>query len=283
MSTEKKVLRVLRSQPTTEGAGVKLRRAFGFHQLPHMDPFLLLDHFGSSNPDDFMPGFPWHPHRGIETVTYMIEGMVDHGDSLGNSGTIGPGDIQWMTAGSGIIHQEMPKAVSPMLGFQLWVNLPKANKLMEPRYRDITSDIIPRVNHPGGASINVISGSIEGVVGPVKDLMVDIEYLDVYLPPNTVLEKATKNNLISFAYVFQGKGYFESVKEKTIGPEHLILFDRGDSIYMATGEDPVRFLLISGPPLQEPIAWRGPIVMNTNEELDLAFKEFHQGNFIKHR
>jgi len=280
----RKISRITKSNPTIEGAGVHLYRVFGNHDTKLLDPFLLLDDFHSENPKDYMAGFPWHPHRGIETVTYMIHGSVEHGDSIGNSGVIQDGDVQWMTAGGGIIHQEMPaKTPGMMQGFQLWVNLPKKDKMMEPRYRDVAAGAIPEVSLDNGVKIKVISGSVQDTEGPVQDIVVDIEYLDVEVPPNTEFDLNVKPGYTVFAYVFGGSGYFAEDKKKPMEKGHLILFDDGDTIKITTKDEHLRFLLASGQPLREPIAWYGPIVMNTQEELDLAFTEYRNGTFIKHR
>lgn len=278
----RKIKTVLKSTPTVEGAGVQLKRAFGYNEVPLLDPFLLLDHFGSDNPDDYVAGFPWHPHRGIETVTYMIEGLVEHGDSMGNEGAIASGDIQWMTAGSGIIHQEMPQEWdTPTKGFQLWVNLPANQKMMDPRYRDVKRDQIPELSPGKGIRVKVIAGEMEGTAGPVHDIVVDIEYLDVALEPHTVFEHPLGSGNTVFAYVFDGAGIFEPFEETRVGAEHLVLYQDGNSVTISASEVPVRFLLVSGKPLGEPVAWHGPIVMNTQEELDRAFQEYREGTFIK--
>jgi len=284
MTKNRKIDKILKSKPFIEGAGVKLKRAFGYHEVPLLDPFLLLDHFGSDKKEDYMAGFPWHPHRGIETVTYMLNGVVEHGDSLGNSGTIYSGDVQWMTAGSGIIHQEMPREYDGLMqGFQLWVNLPKAHKMMKPRYRDVNKKDIPEIQRPDGVTINVISGQVDGVSGPVQDIVVDIEYLDVTLPSNYKWQYAIKKGYKAFAYIITGEGFFDAQIEKTVSNEHLVVFQDGESVSITSKEQGLRFLLVSGEPLGEPVAWGGPIVMNTQEELSLAFKEFNEGTFIKHR
>ncbi len=284
MSKDRKIDQILKSQPTSEGAGVKLKRAFGYQQVPMLDPFLLLDHFGSDKPEDYLAGFPWHPHRGIETVTYMLDGVVEHGDSLGNAGTIGSGDVQWMTAGSGIIHQEMPQRFDGlMLGFQLWVNLPRAHKMMKPRYRDVKKDEIPLVRRPDRVFIKVISGQLDDVFGPVQDIVVDIAYLDVTLPPNHRWQHPINKGYKAFAYIISGEGFFAPQIKKSIGKEHLVIFQDGDQVSITSKSEGLRFLLVSGEPIGEPVAWGGPIVMNTSEELNLAFREFHDGTFIKHR
>ncbi len=278
----RKIETILTSKPTIEGAGVHLKRAFGYNEVPLLDPFLLLDDFRSHNPEDYIAGFPWHPHRGIETVTYMLEGTVEHGDSMGNKGIIAAGDVQWMTAGSGIIHQEMPKGINGhMGGFQLWVNLPSTHKMMEPRYREIKHEQIPEVSTDKGIELRVISGEVDGIKGPVKDLVVDTEYLDVTLAPNTEFEHNIKKGYRAFAYVIEGSGYFESGKSRSIANEHLVIFKDGDNVKITADDKDLRFLLISGKPLGEPVAWHGPIVMNTQEELEVAFEEYRNGTFIK--
>jgi redox-sensitive bicupin YhaK (pirin superfamily) len=261
---------------------VHLKRAFGFREVPDLDPFLLLDDFHSDNPNDYIAGFPWHPHRGIETVTYMIEGNVEHGDSIGNAGVIESGDCQWMTAGSGIIHQEMPKEMEGMMwGFQLWVNLPASQKMMKPRYQEIKANTVPEVNLGDGIKVRVVSGEVGGVKGPVEDIVVDPEYLDVSMPPNTELVRGFKPGYKVFAYTILGSGYFEPGSKRSIEKEHLVIFQDGDEVSIKAGEKGARFLLISGKPLKEPVAWYGPIVMNTQEELDQAFREYREGTFIK--
>ncbi len=280
----RKVDRILASKPTIEGAGVHLKRAFGYSEAPQLDPFLLLDDFRSDNPDDYIAGFPWHPHRGIETVTYMLDGRVEHGDSMGNKGVIGPGDIQWMTSGSGIIHQEMPKGSNGhMGGFQLWVNLPASHKMMEPRYREVKNEQIPEVLIDNGIRIRIISGEVNNNRGPVRDIVVDIEYLDVKIEPGIVFERSIKKGYRAFAYVIEGSGYFDAGKTRSIETEHLVIFKDGDKIKIAADDKDLRFLLISGKPLGEPVAWYGPIVMNTQEELQVAYDEYRNGTFIKHK
>ena len=284
MTVSRKIKKAFRSRPTLEGAGVQLKRAFGFSEEGQFDPFLLLDDFRSGNPEHYRKGFPWHPHRGIETITYLLQGKVEHGDSMQNSGTIGTGDVQWMTAGSGIIHQEMPQgdAAGKMEGFQLWANLPAAQKMMAPRYRDIKAADIPVVTMDNGVQVKIICGMVNGVRGPVRDIMIDPEYLDITVPPHTVYEHPVKAGHTAFAYVIGGRGYFSREKESLADNTTLLLFEDGESLYTETGDEPVRFLLVSGKPLREPIAWRGPIVMNTSEELQLAFEEYRQGTFLKH-
>ncbi len=271
------VKQILKSRPTIEGAGVNLKRVFGSNEVPMFDPFLLLDHFGSENPNDYLKGFPWHPHRGIETVTYMLAGEVEHGDSMGNSGVIGSGDIQWMTAGSGIIHQEMPQRYNGLMrGFQLWVNLPAKKKMTDPKYRGITRDQIPTLEKDG-VQVKVVAGTTNGVTGPVRDLAVDVEYLDVKLSVSKTFEHNTKKDYKTFVYVIEGLAYSN---DKLIEPGQCVLYGEGNALKIEAKKD-TRFLYVSGKPLNEPVAWGGPIVMNTQEELQRAFEELDQGNFIK--
>ena len=292
------VKRVIQSTPTLEGAGVKLRRAFGFGDTKDYDPFLLLDDFRNESPDDYLAGFPWHPHRGMETITYVLAGTVDHGDSLGNRGSLGAGDVQWMTAGSGILHQEMPKgdAQGRMHGFQLWANLPSSLKMTNPRYQDVLSKDIPEVVDDDGTSVRVICGSFWGASGPVDGVAADPRYLDVSVPPGRRRTLAVEASRHAFAYVFAGSGTFRdasqprAVATEWVGPagdeasnRSLVLFDSGDEITVQAGEVGIRFLLVSGKPIEEPVAWRGPIVMNTNQELRQAFGELQDGTFIRHR
>jgi redox-sensitive bicupin YhaK (pirin superfamily) len=294
------VQKLINSKPVLEGAGVHLKRAFGFGGSNPFDPFLLLDDFRSHNPQDYIKGFPWHPHRGIETITYVLEGSVEHGDSLGNSGVITSGDVQWMTAGSGIIHQEMPQGDNQgaMGGFQLWANLPASHKMMAPRYRDIKNNQVPVVSRDNGTLIRVISGMVDGVLGPVTDIMIDPEVLDISIPPHSGFVHPTCQGYGVFAYVISGKGcfcadkvpfsyevegkaYFDLERDCFFGNESLVVFGDGDQVAVSTEDEAVRFLFISGKPLNEPVAWYGPIVMNTQEELALAFNELRDGNFIK--
>ena len=264
---------------TLEGAGVKLRRVLGNDDLSTLDPFLLLDHFGSDNPQDYIKGFPWHPHRGMETVTYMWTGEVEHGDSMGNKGVIKSGDIQWMTAGSGIIHQEMPQKYDGLMqGFQLWVNLPAKKKMVDPKYRGIVKEQIPTVQKDG-VKIRVIAGKVDGTKGPVCDLAIDIEYFDVELALGKTFDHSTANADTVFAYIVEGS---VEVQGKTITQGQCVVFDKGDSLKI-TSKKASRFLCVSGEPLNEPVAWRGPIVMNTEEELDTAFEELEAGTFIKQK
>jgi redox-sensitive bicupin YhaK (pirin superfamily) len=277
MTVERKEKSVFKNRPTLEGAGVKLKRVFGYQEVPLFDPFLLLDHFGSDNPEDYLAGFPWHPHRGIETVTYMLSGEVEHGDSIGNRGVIKSGDVQWMTAGSGIVHQEMPKRYEGLMrGFQLWVNLPAANKMMGPRYRGITQEDIPTVKEQG-ATIKIISGEVNGQKGPIKDLVVKVDYLDINLEKQASFSRNINNDDTVFSFVFEGSGYFGDTR---VEAGYCILFDNGDTVKIKTTTG-VRFLLVSGKPLKEKIAWGGPIVMNTQQELNQAFRELENGTFIK--
>ncbi|MHA2177985.1 MAG: pirin family protein [Candidatus Thorarchaeota archaeon] len=283
MSDIRKIKMVMKSQPTMEGAGVRLKRVFGYRETEIFDPFLLLDHFGSDNPDAYMKGFAWHPHRGSETITYMIEGKVLHEDSLGNSGTIESGDVQWMTAGSGIIHQEMPnRSNGMMMGFQLWANLPKSNKMMHPRYQDIKESEIPEVVTESGAKVRIICGKIDGTCGPVSEIVTDPEYMDVTVPAGKEFTHSVKKGHTVFAFLFEGNGYFDEDKERLIESDHLVLFEDGEQIVAKAESEQIRFLLVTGMPIGEPIAWYGPIVMNTKEELDLAFREYREKTFTKH-
>jgi redox-sensitive bicupin YhaK (pirin superfamily) len=284
MNATRKIHKIFKSQPTIEGAGVHLRRAFGFDEVPLFDPFLMLDDFRGDKPEQYIKGFPWHPHRGIETITYMLHGEVEHGDSLGNKGVIHPGDVQWMTAGSGIIHQEMPKGdpKGRMGGFQLWANLPAVQKLIDPRYRDVKREHIPVAKLKNGGEIRVICGEVEGKKGPVQDIVIDPQYLDVTVPRDSDFIHTVKRGHTAFAYIFEGSGRFDDPKVKSVARENLILFSNGDQVAVRTEQESVRFLLISGKPIGEPVAWRGPIVMNTQEELKVAFEEYSNGTFIKH-
>ena len=270
--------------PTLEGAGVHLKRACGPAEAPLLDPFLLLDDFHSRNPADYVAGFPWHPHRGIETVTYMISGTVEHGDSMGNRGSIQSGDVQWMTAGSGVVHQEMPQPHRGMFqGFQLWVNLPAKHKMMGPRYREVKAETIPAAVVRKGVDVKVIAGDMDGARGPVGDLVVDVQYLDVNISPGREFEHPIDQGLTACAYVFEGDGQFGAGPEGSAGAEQLVIFKDGPGVRVKGGKEGVRFLLVSGPPLREPIAWRGPIVMNTQRELDIAFEEYWKGTFLRAR
>jgi redox-sensitive bicupin YhaK (pirin superfamily) len=294
------VRRIQQSQPTLEGAGVHLRRAFGFGDTAETDPFLLFDDFRNERPADYIKGFPWHPHRGIETITYVLTGSVMHGDSLGNAGTLGAGDIQWMTAGRGILHQEMPQGdpAGRMHGFQLWANLPSSLKMTTPRYQDIAARDVPEVVDDDGTRVRVVCGSFWGRRGPVEGVAADPSYVDITVPPGKrrTFEVDTRRN--AFAYVFQGSGSFrdaseprgvltdtpgpvENVVREPAGDRSLVLFDAGDEIVVQAGEHGMRFLLVSGKPIQEPVAWYGPIVMNTREELRQAVEDLERGTFIR--
>ncbi len=289
------------AQPTMEGAGVHLHRAFGFGDPKRMDPFLLFDDFRGDRPSDYLRGFPWHPHRGIETITYVLAGSVDHGDSLGNRGTLKGGDVQWMTAGSGILHQEMPtgNAKGQMHGFQLWANLPATMKMTAPRYQDVKSKNIPEIMDDDGTTVRVIVGSFWGKTGPVDGIAADPQYLDVYVPPGRRKSFKVDTYRHAFAYVFEGAGSFRDASnprgvllEKEVrgqevnirdlsGNRTLVEFGTGDEVTVQAGDDGVRFLLISGAPLQEPVAWHGPIVMNTQAEIQQAMADLRNGTFIK--
>ncbi len=295
------VLETRRAQPTMEGAGVKLHRAFGFTDPSELDPFLMFDDFRGDHPSDYRAGFPWHPHRGIETITYVLAGSVEHGDSLGNAGSLGAGDVQWMTAGSGILHQEMPSgdARGRMHGFQLWANLPGALKMTAPRYQDIKGAEIPEVIDDDGTRVKVITGAFWGQRGPVDGIAADPQYLDIFVPAGVKKRFKVDTYRRSFAYVFEGAGVFADASapegvllEKEVmgqevnirdlsGNRTLVRFGTGDEIVVQAGEQGLRFLLISGAPIQEPVAWHGPIVMNTRAELETAFRELRNGNFIK--
>ncbi len=295
------VKRLVTSKPAIEGAGVHLRRAFGFGATSDYDPFLLLDDFRNDQPADYLAGFPWHPHRGIETITYVLAGTVEHGDSLGNRGAIAAGDIQWMTAGSGIIHQEMPKgdATGRMHGFQLWANLPASLKMTTPRYQEVGARDIPEVTDDDGTRARVVCGSFWGKTGPVDGIAADPVYLDVSVPPRRRKTLPVETTRHAFAYVFAGSGKFcnasgplavptegvgwwsDTAPPAEVDNRSLVLFDRGDEVMVEAGEDGIRFLLVSGKPLEEPVAWYGPIVMNTQEQLQEAFDELHKGTFLR--
>jgi hypothetical protein len=301
------VKRVSQSKPTLEGAGVHLRRAFGFGDTSEYDPFLLFDDFRNDNPDEYLAGFPWHPHRGIETITYVLAGSVEHGDSLGNRGSLGAGDIQWMTAGSGILHQEMPQgdAQGRMHGFQLWANLPASLKMTRPRYQDVSGADVPEVVDDDGTRVRVVCGSFWGKQGPVEGVAADPRYLDISVPPGVRRVLPVELPRHAFAYVFAGSGRFRDASEPrpvktdivggggeaaaaaaavdSIGNRSLVLFDSGDEVVVQAGDEGIRFLLVSGKPLEEPVAWYGPIVMNTRAELQQAFDELNRGTFIKER
>jgi redox-sensitive bicupin YhaK (pirin superfamily) len=276
------------SQPALEGAGVRLRRAFGFGETEPFDPFLLLDDFRNDRPEDFLAGFPWHPHRGIETITYVLAGTVEHGDSLGNQGVIGPGDVQWMTAGSGIIHQEMPQGdeAGRMHGFQLWLNLPREHKMTPPRYQEVVRADIPETGEDDGTIARVVCGSLWGVSGPVDGIAGSPAYLDISVPAGVTRRIPVSHDRHAFAYVFEGEGRFDDASEPGPTPgsavdRSLVLFDAGDEVVVRAGERGMRFLLVSGQPFREPVAWHGPIVMNTQGELKQAFAELQDGTFLR--
>jgi redox-sensitive bicupin YhaK (pirin superfamily) len=295
------VRQITHTQATIEGAGVKLERAFGFGKTGEFDPFLLLDDFRNDNPADYLAGFPWHPHRGIETITYVLAGSVEHGDSLGNKGRMTAGDVQWMTAGSGILHQEMPKGdpQGRMHGFQLWANLPASLKMTAPRYQDIPASAIPEITDDDGAHVRVISGEFWGLRGPVEGVAADPSYVDISIPPGRRKRLKMDVTRNAFAYVFAGSGTFRDASEpravltdRVVEPDaepvydatnhSLVLFDRGDELTVQAGPEGIRFLLVSGKPLEEPVAWYGPIVMNTQDQLRKAMSELRDGTFIKH-
>jgi len=292
----------MESKPTLEGAGVRLRRAFGFGETSDYDPFLLFDDFRNDRPDDYLAGFPWHPHRGIETITYVLAGTVEHGDSLGNRGSLGAGDIQWMTAGSGILHQEMPQGdpAGRMHGFQLWANLPSSLKMTAPRYQDVSGKDVPEVVDDDGTRVRIVCGSFWGKKGPVEGVAADPRYLDIFVPPGQRRRLEVETSRHAFAYVFEGSGTFrdasepravltedagggDTLRRSMTGNRSLVLFDRGDEVVVQAGDEGIRFLLVSGQPLEEPVAWHGPIVMNTEEELRRAYTELRNGTFIKER
>ncbi len=296
------VKRVVAATPHTEGAGVKLHRGFGFGDTSEFDPFLLFDDFRNERPDDYLAGFPWHPHRGIETITYVLAGTVAHGDSLGNRGSLGAGDVQWMTAGSGIMHQEMPQgdAQGRMHGFQLWANLPRALKMTAPRYQDVPAKDIPEVTDDDGTHVRIVVGDFWGKKGPVEGVAADPRYLDVSVAPGKTKRLAVDNSRHAFAYVFAGSGTFRDASKplavqtelvgvsddptpSMLGNRSLVVFDSGDEITVTAGDEGIRFLLVSGRPLEEPVAWYGPIVMNTEDELREAYAELKDGSFIKKR
>jgi redox-sensitive bicupin YhaK (pirin superfamily) len=281
MESQRKIRTILNRQPVMEGAGVHLHRVFGHSEVPNLDPFLMLDDFRSDTPADYLKGFPWHPHRGIETITYVLKGDVEHGDSLGNKGVISSGDVQWMTAGSGIIHQEMPKGDDngAMYGFQLWANLPASQKMMPPRYRGITADQIPEVTLESGTNVKVIAGSVNGVQGPMDDIVIDPEYLDCTVPAGgSFVHETAAPSYTAFIYVIGGAG---ETNGKRVENGTLVLFEEGKQLSVNAANDSLRFLLLTGKPLNEPVAWRGPIVMNTEAELETAFREYREGTFIK--
>ena len=289
------VKQVIHPKPTLEGAGVRLQRGFGFGTTTEFDPFLLFDDFRNDNPADYLAGFPWHPHRGIETITYVLTGTVEHGDSLGNRGGLGAGDIQWMTAGSGILHQEMPKGDQHgrMHGFQLWANLPSSLKMTKPRYQDVPGKDVPDVTDDDGTSVRVVCGEFWGKKGPIEGVAADPRYLDISVPPRTRRVIPVESSRHAFAYVFAGSGTFRDASEPRavrnelkdgeydLGNRSLVLFDSGDEIVVESGDEGIRFLLVSGQPIEEPVAWYGPIVMNTQAELRQAMRELQLGTFIR--
>jgi quercetin 2,3-dioxygenase len=295
------VKKITQSKPTVEGAGVKLRRAFGFGDTTAFDPFLLLDDFRNDRPEDYRAGFPWHPHRGIETITYVLAGTVEHRDSLGNAGSLGAGDVQWMTAGRGILHQEMPEGdkVGRMHGFQLWANLPSALKMTAPRYQDVKAAEIPEIIDDDGTRVRVVCGEFWGKRGPIEGVAADPRYLDIWVPPGRRKTLPVEVERHAFAYVFEGSGSFrgasqpfgvltekeidgaEVLSRESTGNRSLVQFDSGDEVTVAAGDRAIRFLLVSGKPLQEPIAWYGPIVMNSQAELKQAWRELQDGTFIR--
>jgi redox-sensitive bicupin YhaK (pirin superfamily) len=295
------VKQIIQSKPTIEGAGVRLRRAFGFGETAEFDPFLLLDDFRNDRPDDYRAGFPWHPHRGIETITYVLAGTVEHRDSLGNKGALGAGDVQWMTAGRGILHQEMPEGdpKGRMHGFQLWANLPSSLKMTAPRYQDVKGGEIPEIVDDDGTRVRVICGDFWGRRGPVEGVAADPRYLDVRVPPDLRKTLPVEIERHAFAYVFEGAGSFRSASQpfgvltekeidgkerlirESVGNRSLVLFDSGDEVTVQAGEEGIRFLLVSGKPIREPVAWYGPIVMNTQAELNQAVSELRAGTFIR--
>jgi len=281
----RKVIEIIKPQTVMEGAGVRLKRSIATATLDHLDPFLLFDHFGTDNPDDYIKGFPMHPHRGIETVTYMIHGHVNHKDSIGNSGSIGSGDIQWMTAGGGIMHEEMPQpAQGEMVGFQLWVNLPARLKMTKPRYQDISSNQIPEVTREDGVKIRVIAGEVDGVRGAISEIFADPVYLDVSIPAKGSFSHPVEKEHTAFAYVFEGRGFFgtdKNAQQSSVSQPGLVVLGDGDYIQAGAANEPVRFLLISGKPLNEPIARYGPFVMNTQEEIQQALEDLRNGTFVR--
>jgi quercetin 2,3-dioxygenase len=289
------VKQVIQPKPTLEGAGVRLQRGFGFGNTTEFDPFLLFDDFRNDNPRDYLAGFPWHPHRGIETITYVLAGSVEHGDSLGNRGRLSDGDVQWMTAGSGILHQEMPQGDTQgrMHGFQLWANLPSSLKMTKPRYQDVQGKDVPEVTDDDGTRVRIVCGEFWGKKGPVEGVAADPRYLDVSVPPRTQRRLPVESSRHAFAYVFAGSGTFRDASEPMavrnelkggdydLGNRSLVLFDSGDEIVVEAGDEGIRFLLVSGKPIEEPVAWHGPIVMNTQAELRQAMRELQLGTFIR--
>lgn len=280
MSDRRSIRKVIAGTPKVDGAGVKLQRVFGYNEVTEFDPFLLLDSFNSKNPDDYIKGFPWHPHRGIETITYLVSGVIEHGDSLGNKGNILEGDCQWMTAGSGIIHQEMPKPSDQIFGVQLWLNLPARDKMTKPTYRDIKKDRIPVIEELN-CEIKIISGIYKGNLGAIQPSFVNVLFLDVELKENSEWEIETVEDSTLVVYVLKGMGNFDSSKNEATSENRVVLFNKGKSLRVKASTEGVRFLLFQGAPLNETISWGGPIVMNTKEELSQAFKDIEEGKFIK--
>ena len=280
--SEKRVTHVLTAKPTLEGAGVRLHRGFANAEVPRFDPFLLFDDFSAVNPTDYLAGFPWHPHRGIETVTYVLDGNVRHKDSIGNSGVIGSGDIQWMCAGSGIIHEEMPEGITGIQGFQLWVNIPKKDKMSQPRYQEIGKSLIPEVSYGVHAKVLIIAGEVSGVGGPVEDIMADPLYFDVTLKREQFFNFSVSPLYTTFVYIIEGHLASGTLGSAVHRKGTILLFDReGDTVVLRAGGAGTRFLIVSGKPLDEPVAWHGPIVMNSKEELVTAYEELRRGEFIK--
>lgn len=285
MTQFRSIKKIYKSSPVVEGAGVHLKRVFGFFEVPELDPFLMLDDFHSDQPSKYEKGFPWHPHRGIETISYILQGEVEHGDSMGNKGLIQSGDVQWMTAGNGIVHQEMPKGddQNRLWGFQLWANLPASHKMMDPRYQEIKAAEVPEITLDNGVTVKIICGEVNGKKGPVTDIVIDPQYLDVTVPANEVFTHSVTENHCVFAYVIEGAGLFEKDTLTPTGVNHLVLYEANGSVRVETKDSPVRFLLVAGCPIKEPVAWKGPIVMNTDEELETAFNEYQNGTFLKHQ
>jgi len=279
---QRKIKKYFMGSPAVDGAGVSLIRTFGRNEIPDFDPFLMMDFFDSKDPNDYTRGFPWHPHRGIETITYLIKGAIEHEDSLGNKGRINAGDCQWMSAGSGILHQEMPQASDEMLGVQIWLNLSKADKMSDPKYRDITKDKIP-VYESDDYKVHIIAGEFEGLKGELKNITTKPSFFDVELKENSVFEYNIDPNYNAYAFLVRGKANFDEENEGMVSYPNGVLFTQGDLIRVKTGNEGARFLLLTGKKLDEPVAWGGPVVMNTREELDLAFKQIREGTFIKNK
>lgn len=279
---QRKINKYFMGSPAVDGAGVKLIRTFGRNEIPDFDPFLMMDFFDSNNPKDYIKGFPWHPHRGIETITYLIDGAIEHEDSLGNKGRINAGDCQWMSAGSGILHQEMPQSSEQMLGVQIWLNLSKKDKMSEPKYRDITNDMIP-VFESKDYRVHIIAGEFEGLKGELENITTKPSFFDVELNANSMFEYSLEYDFNAYAFLVRGEANFDEHNEKMISYPNGVLFTEGDTIKVKTGEEAARFLLLIGKKLNEPVSWGGPIVMNTKEELDLAFREIKEETFIKNK